>query len=182
MKFIEDDKQFLMNLRARIEQYAKKIDAGQVSEEFVAFELLCSIFSGHEGGLEAEKMRSAYPIDSWRENNVEIPVAIIRAIVGGWVKYQASDAKLPLGVAYGLEGGGKGKRPMASTNQTLNRDQKLSNEVVLELELAKHQGYPISQDAAIQAVTDREAVGYETVCNAFKHHGAETLKLLKDRE
>jgi len=182
MKFIKDDERFLANVRARIEQYVKKIDAGQVSEEFVAFELLCSIFSGHEGGLEAEKIRSAYPIDSWRENNVEIPVAIIRAIVGGWVKYQASEGKLPLGVAYGLEGGGKGKRPMASTNQTLNRDQKLSNEVVLELVLAERQGYPISQDAAIQAVTDREAVGYGTVCNAFKNHGAATHKLLKGKD
>ncbi len=179
MKLIESDDDFLEALNARARQLVDSASNGKLPESYASLEILTSIFSAFEGGIAKEKIAACYPVAAWREDRVEVPRALLGSVVQCWKEYVDVEASLTLGKAFGLEGGGSGKRPTKALQHKLDRDRRLSNLAIVDIISSRMEGAPISQDAAFQAVAESEGVSYETVKKAYRKHSPETLKKLK---
>ncbi len=179
MKSIESEDDFLEALSARARQLADSASNGKLPKSYASLEILTSIFSAFEGGINKEKIAACYPVAVWREDRVEVPRALLRSIVQCWMEYVDAETSLTLGEAFGLEGGGSGKRPTKALQHKLDRNRRLSNLAIVDYISSRMDGTPISQDAAFQAVAESEGVSYETVKKAYRKHSPETLKKLE---
>lgn len=160
-------------------QLADRVSSGDTAPAFASFELIMSIFSAYEGNMDPKELSNSYPLKAWREDQVKIPRALLRPLVDGWLNYRDGDAGLTVGKALGLEGGGQGRRPAVQLEKKRNKDQGLSNKVVVDLVASALEENFVSQDAAIQGVADSEGVSYEAVRKAFQSHGKKTMKKLE---
>jgi len=180
---IEDPERYLVVLEARIHQYIERIQVGDIGKEFAALDLLASIFSAHEGQIPPNDLSFAYPIRAWREDQVLIPRALLRVIAEGWHRYREGEGETSLDQAFRLAGTGKGKSGSARRSTTIDKEIYLSNAVLAIWKQAEIDGRPISQDAAIQEVFEREKAKvsdgrkspqYGTIRKAFQKHGKAT--------
>ncbi|MFU1478207.1 hypothetical protein ACM25N_11080 [Roseovarius sp. C7] len=177
MKLVTNEEKFLEQFSARARQYADLVKAGELPVQYACFDLLSSIYSAIEGGMEGDRITSAYPMKDWQERTVEVPQALLRPIVESWMEYGLGNKKL--GEAFQIEGGGQGKRLIKRLREKADRDIRLSNKVVCLLVDAKHRGAPISQDAAFQTIVEVDGEQYETVRKAFQKYGRDTLDHLE---
>lgn len=180
-KLETNKERFLDSFRARARQLADEVVADDVSPAFASLELIAAIYSANRGGVLPKEMLEFFPVRSWREELVGVPVAMLRPIVEGWTKYRAEHAALPLGVVLGVEGGGQGKIPAAQKQKTKDQSRRLANLAVQDYIGSRLDGQKISWDAACLGVAEREGVSAELVQKARKKHwrnAVETLKAL----
>lgn len=178
---MDDFERYRTRLNARIEQYLARVEAGKVNKTFVSFELLWSIFSAHEGGYSHDEIKSAYPVQAWREDTVTVPTALLREVVSGWERYRAPENKATLDKCLGLSGS-KGTSPVKKLNRTIDTEKRRSNEVVIRLLEKELESGWIKQLAVFHEVAEEESlrtgkkVEPRTIESAFQKHGASTMK------
>lgn len=179
MKRSDPQEDFLTALNARSRQYADEVESGDLPKSYACLEVLASIFSAYEAGIDGVTLTSSYPVKAWRDDQVSVPRALLRPLVEGWMKYLDPELDYSLGEAFEIEGGGAGRRPTKVLQKKIDRDRRLSNLVIVDYLASQDEGAPISQDAAFQAVADAEGVSYETVKKAYRKHSPSTLKGLQ---
>lgn len=70
-----------------------QVQEGHLNEAWGAFEALGMLFSLLDNGVPFEDAKASFPVPNWRKETVEVPVALVRQIVGGWHQYRTSPEK-----------------------------------------------------------------------------------------
>ena len=180
---MDDFEKYKEVLSARISQLLDRVEKGEVSKDYVAFEVLWSAFSAFERDMTHEDLKDAYPVEAWREDTVTLPRAIARRFADGWGSYRNTESNLSLGKVFELEGG-KGKSPTKKLSRTIDTEIRRSNEVLVLLLKANLKNNPVKQLSVFYEVAAKETertgkkVSPDTVRNAFREHGEKTLKKL----
>lgn len=168
---------FLARLRARSEQFRNRQEAGNLSDGYIALDLIRALYSAH-GNVHPQAVRSALDDPAWRTDTVEIPTAFIKVIAEAWGEYleqQSIPQGKTLGQCFKVEAQRQGRKGAAKLARTEDRAIALSNRVVEVILSAEEDGKPIKQTAAIALVAEREEVSEVTVRNAFRRIGRPLL-------
>lgn len=178
---ISEEQAFLTKLNARARQMADEVAEGDTSAAFAALDLLTSIHSGVSGGISSDELTTSYPVKHWREQQISVPIALLRPVVEGWFRYRWGDDQPSLEQALGVAANTKGASPERKNQLKKDRDRRLSNSVVVDLVASCAEGAPVSQDAACAKVAEDENVSLRIVERAFRKHGIGTVEKLKLR-
>lgn len=119
------------------------------------------------GKLDADRLDEDWILPP--RANVEVPWIWIRCLATAWEKYK--DERVPLGQAFGLEGGGQGKRPMIDKLMQMLDERAIARWIwshVLEARAAKKQ---IRIEDVIQDAAEKFDKSDETVRQAWKRFG-----------
>jgi len=139
---------------------------------YFALEALWGI--AHDVGIQAEsgKYDPGQLDEEWifsPRANLEVPWIWIRSLATGWEKYK--NERLPLGQAFGLEGGGQGKRPIIDSLMQMLDERAIARWIwshVLEARAANKQ---IRIEDAIQDAAEKFNKSDETTRRAWKRFG-----------
>jgi hypothetical protein len=160
----------LQSFTARFEQFEKLRMSKELPVQYVAFEALCSVIGAYIEGYDEKEIKAACPKE-WGDEFVSVPAPLILALVDAWRLYQRSPTGVTLGEAFGIEGGGQGKKPKKDLQRNRDRRRKLAADVENEYLASGHEGVPISREQARQIVAEREGVSIQTVELAEKEYG-----------
>ena len=156
----------------------EELEAGDLPKEAIAFETILSAFGASEGGLDHSAIKAAYPIQSWREETITLPKALIRVIVEAWVRYKSAPQGKTLGECMNLEGGGQGNHPAKERIEQLNKEARLSNEVLIEYLALKAMGGHVTWEKAYASVAENTGVSEATAKRASDKRKARTLEAM----
>ena len=170
---------FIEQLFNRTSKLIAAIEDDKLPKELVALEVIQSAFSAFEAGKEHADFQAGYPVLAWREDVVSIPRALLRPLVEAWAKYKASPSGTTFGECLNIEGGGQGKQPALSTLKALNKQAKLSNEVMREYLISPIEGSEMSYETAISTVADTYSISDATVKRASEQGRKRLLKGLE---
>jgi hypothetical protein len=174
-------------LEARIKQFLKRVEDGDATEEYVAFEVFVSLFDAANNGIEHSDICDAYPTPSWRDETVTIPKVITQCIFDGWMRYRETDSSVTVGNAFNLEGRSQGKSPIHKINKTKDAEIRRANAVVIQKLRAKQSGEEFDLDSTYFEVADREfsltgnRIKPDTVKKAYLKHGAAVEQKYQDK-
>jgi len=140
---------------------------------YFALEALWGI--AHDVGIQAKagKLDSCQVDEDWLlapKTNLEVPWMWIRSLATGWEKYK--DEKVPFGEAFGLEGGGQGKRPIISTLVQMLDERAIAHWIwshVLEARAANKE--EVSIESVIQDAAEKFNKSDETIRRSWKRFG-----------
>ncbi|WP_406736545.1 hypothetical protein [Thioclava sp. GXIMD4215] len=174
-----DEERYLRRLTARADQLATGVCEGSLEKNLVAFELLASMMSAFDAGIPSDEVTGALPVESWREDLVVVPAALLRTLTASWMKYRSADAGVSVGEAFGLEGRGQGARPALSALRAHDLQAIYGNRVALVKRLSEIAGERLSVDAAIDKAVDEliaegHCVSRQTVKKAFYNRRGDT--------
>ncbi|KGK78367.1 hypothetical protein PM03_14225 [Thalassobacter stenotrophicus] len=156
------------------------IENEKLAHTAISLEMLETVFSAFEAGFNHGDFASAYPVQAWREDTVEVPRAWVRELVSGWKKYKASEPQTTLGEALGIEGGGQGQQPAKHWLKKAYRDTRLTNKVVVKYLAERADGKIGSWDRACREVAEDEGVGFEVVERAMRDKREDLLNRLSE--
>ncbi len=184
MKLSRSDKHFYKELQSRSIQLAKLANKGERAPEFVALEILTSLFSGYQGGLQHRDVIDALGVREWREQTVPVPYDLLRLIVESWFSYRNQDNNKTFGECLGIEGGGQGRQRAANKQDVRDRNQSLANRVTITLLMAKNNSVKMSQAQAFSLIRDEEIelgrqTSVEAIRLAWRKQGKPTFDQLK---
>jgi hypothetical protein len=147
----DDLEEFLTQLHVWSRNQLARLDDGKpgrragkerLSREYIALDLLQSVFSAYEASAPSERVLNALPVAAWREDTVPVPRAWVRALADAWGRYKAAQSEnggRTLGECFGIEGGA-GRSPTAKTERTRAKNQRMSNKAsVLILDGLTHE-------------------------------------------
>ncbi len=173
---------FLIKVNHRTNYLFEELQDGKLNTEVVALETLLSVFSTlADDGRTHSDIKSAYPLESWQEETVEVPAELLRPLVQAWVKYKDSGPQKTFGECLGTEGGGQGKKPLKAALKRVNLGKKYSNAVRLEYLVAQHDGGRISWEQAISIVAEEENVSAATVKRASEKMRSQDIEIMQAR-
>lgn len=162
----------------RFVQLEARRSEGILNTPFIAFEAITALLGLHNQGFGADEIRRSW-LDEWDDDSIEIPAAVLAALVHPWVTYKEGPSGKTLGEHFFIEGGGSGSPPMKSRNAKLDERVKLSNEVTIEY-LEASESEPISLEEAKHRVAQRNNVSFDTVHNACKANKPRLEEKLKE--
>ncbi|WP_299661535.1 hypothetical protein [uncultured Ruegeria sp.] len=176
---------FLEKLYFRTLNSTRQLESGNLNKEWIAFETLGAIFPVLDGGLTHSDVKTAYPVQNWQDHTVEIPIGLLRAIVAGWQKYQASKS-LTLGQSFGFEHlNRQGKSPMRTVSQRIDKNLKLAASVdVLYRQIGEED--PKNLASVLAEVAEKFGVSEKTVERAYAEYreliqeNLERVRLMRD--
>ncbi len=173
---------FLISVNDRTNCLLEEIRDGKLNNEILALETLLSVFSTlADDGRTHSDIKSAYPLESWQEETVEVPAELLRPLVQAWVKYKDSGPQKTFGECLGTEGGGQGKKPLKAALKRVNLGKKYSNAVRLEYLVAQHDGGRISWEQAISIVAENENESVATVKRASEKMRSQDIEIMQAR-
>ena len=157
---------FLSQLYFRTLNSTTQLESGKLNKAWIALETLGAIFPALDAGLSHDEAKSAYPFPSWREDTVEVPVAVLRVIVESWNRYHVKD-HLTFGQAFGFEHVNRqGRRPMKQTANTIDKQLGLAGQV--EARYRQIKGFEARSLAEVVAeVAEENGVSDTTVERAY---------------
>lgn len=160
----------LRSFISRFEQYEKLRESGDLTVQYIAFEAMCSIAGAYKEGFKENEIREACP-EAWGDKFVSLPAALVLALTDAWIIYQNSPTGSTLGEAFGVEGGGQGKRPAKELQRNRDRRRKIANDVELAYLAAGEENCAITQELAREIVAGRMKTSIDTVESAHKEYG-----------
>jgi hypothetical protein len=177
---------FLEALAARSEQYLQRLNSreGNISEAYIALDLMRAMASAHNGGIPSDEILAALPVKAWREDTVPIPFAFLRILATGWAEYleqQDETGGKKLGQCLGIEGRFQGAKGIAGKAKTRDEAQRFANLVIVELLFHEGIGSPPKLMAAINDVAKKARVSETTVRNAYRRFGRSKLSAIRER-
>jgi len=101
--------------------------------------------------------------------NLEVQWIWIRSLATGWEKYK--DERVPLGQAFGLEGGGQGKRPTIDTLMQLLDERAIAHWIWSHVLGARAAHRKMTIEDAIQEAAEHFDKSDETIRRAWKRFG-----------
>jgi hypothetical protein len=169
---IKSVRPILTSFSSRFEQFEELQSKNELTTQFIAFEALNSIIWATAEGYKEDEILNACP-DSWGDETVRVPADLLKALTDCWQIYKDGPSGQSLGEAFGIEGGGQGKRPSKEKQATRDRRRRLANEVEIEYRTAELTNIPITQSKAIEIVSENQGVQFSTVESAFKEYKRE---------
>lgn len=166
-------KDYLQELETRKQEHA-------IPPSYIAFEVLENIFGGLEAGYTNSDLLSVMPKEI-PEGTLEVPTAIIGALLQGWRSYKNSENK-DLDRSLGLLGE-ETRRPPISKLQKISREKRLVRQVILEIWNAKLDGLamPLSKAFENVSLVPHETASYETIRKAWYSHREEFNAVLTQK-
>ncbi len=144
-------------------------EEGDLNKSWVAFEALGALFPVLDEGGSHDKVKDAYPFPAWREETVEVPLAVVRQLVLSWNKYKDSPV-MSLGQAFEFEHiNGQGRSAMRKKAAKINEGIKYANEV-FGLYAETGDGSALSLEDAFSSVAERYGKSVSTIRDAFYRH------------
>ncbi|WP_050524903.1 hypothetical protein [Pseudorhodobacter wandonensis] len=167
---------FLEGLEARSKQFLQRLNdkEGNISEAYIALDLMRAMASAHNGGISSDEILAALPVKAWREDTVPIPFAFLRTLAMGWAEYlgqQNVEGGKTLGHCFELEGRFQGAKGIARKAKTRDQLQRLAKLVVIEILFEESAGRHPKLMAAIKKVSVSEGKSEATVRNAYRRFG-----------
>ncbi|MEL7259290.1 MAG: hypothetical protein AAFN80_15870 [Pseudomonadota bacterium] len=182
MKEIRDKQRYLGALSSRIELLLDRVANGKASRPYVSLELLSSMLSALENEISFDEIKEALPVEAWRNDTVEVPRALLRPLVDGWLEYRDTESKKTLDECYQLTAKKSGSKPVKEKNATIDRDIMLSNLVVEEILILRGQNLPVNDTKAISIVAEKEGVSQSTARTAYYKFGKHTRAKINEDE
>ncbi|MDA8746661.1 hypothetical protein N9M66_00440 [Litoreibacter sp.] len=156
-----------------------ELDAGNLNGQWVALEALGSVFPLLKDGFSHDDIAGVYPISSWRENTVEVPIEILDLIVSSWNEYHSGSKTL--GQSFGFEKVNRqGSRSMKAVRTKIDETLRISNKV-LAAYIQLDGEDPNSLENAISVVAADEGISESKAERAYRKYGQRTLEKLKVR-
>ncbi len=169
----------LLGLKSRLSRNEIALANKQISTPFAALDAIEALYVAHLKGHSPEQLSIALP-DAWGEETIAIPLPVLAALAVGWSAYRNAPAGRTLGECFKIEGvGGQGKRPSRQTVAKNRERFGYAYATLKEYALARTAGTSVSQARAIETISQRLGVGYETVKDAVKTFGDDAIDLLK---
>ena len=162
----------LTSFTQRYEQYEKLRQSEDLTTGYISFDALTSILGAIEAGHSEDEILAACP-KAWGTDAVKIPASLIIALVGAWRLYKDGPSGQTLGEAFGIEGGGQGKKRSKDLQATRDRRRRLAADVEVEYRVAEIVGPRITQVAAIELVSGKQDIAFSTVEAAHDEYKAE---------
>lgn len=183
MTITNDEKRFLAKLNARSRQLAEMATNGERSKEFVALEILMSMYSAYADNLEPSKVVAALAVPQWRADVVPVPRHLLSLVANAYADYTFQDNGRTFGECLGIEGGGQGKSRETTKQGVRDRNQALANRVNTLRLWAKKNHIPMTQVYAINFIFEEEAelgrdTSFETVRAAYRKYGRQARDAL----
>lgn len=170
----------LMELKSRLSRNESELANKQISTPFAALDAIEALYVAHLKGHSSEQLSIALP-DAWGEETVAIPLPVLAALAFGWSEYRNAPAGRTLGECLKIEGAGQGKRPSKQIIAKKRERFGYAYATLKEYALARTAGTPVSLEQAIETISEKRGVGYDTVKNAIGTFRGEAIKLLKEQ-
>lgn len=167
-------------LRSRFRRNEASLARKEISTCFAALDAVEALYVGHEKGYTSDQLSEAFP-EAWGEETVAIPLPVLAALAFGWSEYRNAPAGRTLGECLKIEGAGQGKRPSKQIIAKKRERFGYAYATLKEYALARTAGTPVSLEQAIETISEKRGVGYDTVKNALGTFRGEAIKLLKEQ-
>jgi len=146
-----------------------QIENGNLNQAWASFEALAMLFPLLENDVPFEKAMAGLPVPNWRDETVEIPVALMRQIVEGWNTFRDSENKT-LGQAYEFEHVNRqGKSPMKRKANELDAERRYANQVEIRYRKVGTEK-AVSLADVIADVAEKFDVSESTVERSYARH------------
>ena len=136
---------------------------------YIALEALSALSAGKVLGFSDDQMRGMRT-ESWGEEDVIVPLNFLNIIAEAWMSYQDAPTGKTMGESFHLEGGGQGKA--RARQLQMNRDQSMAiahDVEIIYLEAAVN-GFPVSEEKAVEQVANERNKSFDTVQKSHKRH------------
>lgn len=169
----DDETRYLKRLEARARQLSDQVQSEAIPPAFAGLELISSVVTATS--IDSERVTAALPVEHWRDEQISIPIAWLTPIVSAWHEHRNSDGQVLFDTALGIRGS-QGKSPTIKNQNRQDRDRRLSALVVADYILSALEGQPVSLDAAIAGVAEKERERQRVVERAYKTYGTQFTK------
>jgi len=119
------------------------------------------------GRFDADRLDEDWLVSP--RTNFEVPWIWVRSLATAWEKYKTEN--VPLGQAFGLEGGGKGKPPAIATLMQMLDDRGIARWVWSRVQTAREAGEKIRIEDVVQEAAEKFGKSDVTVRRAWQRFG-----------
>lgn len=173
-----DHSKQLNRMRGRINQYERLMREEKITNGFIALEVIMLLYDARESGISDQELSEIWP-HAWGDQGIFLPFVLVTEIVQGWHRYRDDYSSMSLEEALKVQKPGKGRKPIKSKMDTIDRETKRSNRVIREYILARQKGDSISFEEAARRAAHILNTPYDTIWAAWKKNRRILISILK---
>ena len=157
----------LFRLACRFKYFEELREKHDIPTTYVALESIGALVQARSCGRTDQKLKEIWP-ESWGAESVSLPLGVVLVLSEIWKIYLKDEFGKTMGEAFGIEGRSQGKHQIKSKVATFDRHLVYARDVeILYLE-SQGSDQPLSLEASIDAVAEKNGVGVETIKSAHK--------------